>query len=196
MEWDKVKARIEERGSICNHTQGHRLRIQGVKMGCCNGSGSVCKQSEIRFLMNLLREKTNQVDTLEKQVTHLQNRPTSVTHTINNSYTMNVVNLNGTDLVRQALRGHNPYKLAFEQLMKLPDSDEKQELLLLGKSLDPCDGINYKREVMNLVWDAVEADVAIGKLQNDDFKIITDVIDAEQDRITAQAIQLGMDGEK
>ena len=196
-EFNKTRERIESRRR-CSHRTSVRLNADGVTMACCSGSGSTCKTEEIEYLIGLLYQKCERIDALEAQVKELHAKPTSVVHdnrVMNNfKLTVNTFALNGTGLVEAAMKGCDAYALAYRQILKMPDSEKKKELLEWSNSNDPCDKLNFRCEVMNLVKDAVDRDVESGKLQEGNhLNKINAIIEKEQDKIEEVANQLGMD---
>lgn len=209
MEWNRTKKRIASRRDKCGH-KGPRMVVEGVELCCCEGSSSLCKKEDIRYLMQELRAKCEQVDVLKNELERLQQKPNVVidardmsvkTHSVNvdahkqvsNNYTMNVVSLNGVGLMQAALKGQDVYTLAFQQLLQLPDSSEKRDLVSMFQSPVPEDQITFKREVVNLIEESVNNGVANGIIQKDaGLDNVRRLIDVEQESLSKQAKSLGM----
>ena len=185
MEWEKVKERIESRGCLCKHNGG-RMIIDNIDLSCCKGTATSCKPPEFLFLINLLRNKCEEIDNLRAQVDKLQDKPT----TFYNKCTINNVQMNGLSLLDSKRKGENIYNAAFYQLQSCSSSEEKTRLLKLLSSSDPSDQINYKLEIMNIISEAIEKDA--DKIPKIEFYDFNKSIEAEQEILTNQGLQLGM----
>lgn len=189
MDWKRTRGRIQARGFRCHHVGGQMI-AGGVRLSCCGGTAVTCKEREFRFLLELLESKCEQIDILKEQIGNLQAKPTVI---VNNSYTMNVLNVHGVDIARNAMKGQDIYALAAQELSKTIPSEQSVQLLQWYKSNDPCDLLNYKREVMNLIEESTDAFVeGGGQIQTAELEAINNAIENEHNNITTQAKQIGV----